>query len=261
MNDSIALRGISWDAKSSYLRGPAQAPPLIRERLWSPAYNAYTESGAKIEQRDLIDLGDLEPADYFDIETWTEEHLRQYDSLLTLGGDHSITYPIMRAISKKYPGLTILQIDAHADLYDEYEGDRYSHACPFARIMEEGLVSRLVQIGVRTLTPHQRAQGQRYGVETIEMLQDYTAAIATLEAPIYVTLDMDGFDPAFAPGVSHQECGGLFPRQVLDILYALSGKIVSADIVEYNPVTDHSGITAALAAKMAKEIVPLMKGW
>ena len=89
--------------------------------------------------------------------------------MLTLGGDHAITYPILRAYGPHYPDLTILHIDAHPDLYDELEGDRLSHACPFARIMEAGLARRLVQVGVRTLNPHQRQQAERFGVKIFEM--------------------------------------------------------------------------------------------
>ena len=89
--------------------------------------------------------------------------------IAALGGDHSITYPVLRAYAGKYQQLSVLHLDAHPDLYDELGGNRYSHACPFARIMEEHLVGRLVQVGIRTLTPHQREQAERFGVEGIEM--------------------------------------------------------------------------------------------
>jgi arginase family enzyme len=90
-------------------------------------------------------------------------------NVLSLGGDHSITYSILRSFGKRFDDLTILHLDAHLDMYEEFEGNRYSHACPFARIMEEGLAKRLVQVGIRTLTPHQRAQIRRYEVEVYEM--------------------------------------------------------------------------------------------
>src|ERR1017187_4286495 len=88
---------------------------------------------------------------------------------LSLGGDHSITYPIVKAFARRYPELTIFHFDAHPDLYDEFEGNRLSHACPFARIMEAGLAKRLVQMGIRTINRHQREQAQRFGVEVVEI--------------------------------------------------------------------------------------------
>ncbi len=148
-----------------------------------------------------------------------------------------------------------MHIDAHTDLYHEYEGDPHSHACPFARIMEEKLATRLVQVGIRTLNPHQREQAEKFGVEVFEMKNFEREQLPQLEGSVYISLDMDGFDPAFAPGVSHHEPGGLTSRQVIDMIQNLKGEIVGADIVEFNPTRDVQGITAALAAKMMKEII------
>ena len=136
------LVGIPYDASSSFLRGAAAAPPLIRAAMTSPAGNSFTESGADLTG--LADAGDLAlgedaAAARAAIQAGIAAMLENGFRPISLGGDHSITYPIMRAIAKRHRGVTILHIDAHADLYDEYEGDRYSHACPFARIMEEDL--------------------------------------------------------------------------------------------------------------------------
>ena len=95
--------------------------------------------------------------------------LEQGKRPVSLGGDHSITYPIVKAFARRYPELTIFHFDAHPDLYDEFEGNRLSHACPFARIMEAGLAKRLVQVGIRTINGHQREQAKRFGVEVVEM--------------------------------------------------------------------------------------------
>jgi agmatinase len=173
---------------------------------------------------------------------------------IALGGDHSVTYPIMRAMAKKHPGLTILHIDAHGDLYDDFEGDRYSHACPFARIMEETLAARLVQVGIRTLSPHQREQISRFGVDTIEMQAYAGGARPAVDGPLYLSVDIDGIDPAFAPGVSHKEPGGLSVRDVLAMIHSLRGPIVGADVVEFNPSQDLGGLTAAVAAKIVREV-------
>lgn len=179
---------------------------------------------------------------------------------LALGGDHSVTYPLIRAMSRSYPALTILHLDAHPDLYDEFEGDRFSHACPFARIMEEGLASRLVQVGIRTLNPQQRRQAQRYGVELIDMRSWEAGVRPRVEGSVYLSVDLDVLDPAFAPGVSHREPGGLSVRDVLSILQQLSGTLVGADVVEYNPRQDIGGVTSVVAAKVVKEIAGRMLG-
>jgi arginase len=251
------LIGIPFDASSSFLRGAAAAPPLIREALRSPAGNSYTERGADLSQ--LADAGDLavaeEPATArMQIERGIAGVIANGFAAISLGGDHAITYPIMRAIAKHHRAVTILHIDAHADLYDEFEGDRFSHACPFARIMEEGLCERLVQVGIRTLTPHQREQVTRFGVETIEMQHFAGGARPSITGPVYLTIDLDGIDPAFAPGVSHREPGGLSVRDVLMMIHAVQGPIVGADIVEFNPSQDLGGVTASVAAKITREI-------
>jgi arginase family enzyme len=125
--------------------------------------------------------------------------------------------------------------------------------------MEEGLCERLVQVGIRTLTPHQRNQVKRFGVETIEMQHFAGGARPAIAGPVYVTIDIDGIDPAFAPGVSHREPGGLSVRDVITMMHALAGPIVGADIVEFNPSQDlgdaHGvGVTASVAAKITREI-------
>jgi agmatinase len=177
---------------------------------------------------------------------------------LSLGGDHSITYPIVKAFAQRYPDLTIFHFDAHPDLYDEFEGNRLSHACPFARIMEAGLAERLVQIGVRTLNSHQREQAQRFGAEIIEMRALPALYRLNANGPIYVTFDMDVLDPGFAPGVSHREPGGMSVREAISHIHNIQGQIVGADLVEYNPVRDVSGLTATVAAKILKELLGKM---
>ena len=254
----IALQGICFDEKSSYQKGARLAPPLIRQALHSGSGNLFAENGADIGAAPIEDKGDYTIQEYFDIEGITRKNLEAGHKVLTLGGDHSITFPIVKAFHHFYPRLDILHIDAHADLYDHYEGDPYSHACPFARIMEGGLALRLVQIGIRTLNPHQAAQAKRFSVEIHEMKDLDLNRLPRFEHPLYLSLDMDGFDPAFAPGVSHHEPGGLSTREVIRIIQGLEGEVVGADIVEYNPERDFQGMTAFLAAKMMKEILAKM---
>jgi arginase family enzyme len=123
--------------------------------------------------------------------------------------------------------------------------------------MEGGLVQRLVQVGIRTPNPHQREQARRFGVEVLEM-KDWRGELPALEGPLYLSLDLDVLDPAFAPGVSHHEPGGLSVREVLRILQGLEVPLVGADIVELNPLRDVAGVTAKVAAKLYKELVAQM---
>src|SRR5688500_11457950 len=255
------LIGVPYDGSSSFLRGAAAAPPLIRAAITSPAGNNFTERGADLST--LADAGDLRlnsdaAAARGEIQAGMDAILDSRHRPIALGGDHSITYPIMRAVATYHRGVSILHVDAHADLYDEFEGDRYSHACPFARIMEEQLCGRLVQVGIRTLTPHQREQVKRFGVDTIEMQHFAAGARPAVPGPVYVSIDLDGLDPAFAPGVSHRESGGLSVRDVLAMIHALKGPIVGADVVEFNPAHDVGGLTASAAAKIVREIAGAM---
>lgn len=257
--------GVPWDGGSSYLRGPGRAPARIREQLRSPAGNLCAESG-----RDLADeprfhlLGDLRldpaAAAMARIEAGAAAVLERGARLLCLGGDHSLTAPLVRACARHHAGLQLLQVDAHPDLYDEFAGDRDSHACPMARIMEEGLVGRLVQLGIRTMTPHQRAQAERFGTRVVEMRSRPLGRPWEIElgGPLYVSIDLDGLDPAFAPGVSHPEPGGLGIRELIAVVQGLAGPLVAADIVELNPLRDTQGLTAAVAAKLVKELADKM---
>ena len=258
MSHKIIIQGIQYDDKSSYQKGPRLAPPLIREILHCGSSNLYSENGILIESPIIEDCGDYDISSYFDIESITRQHLNQSSKILTLGGDHSITYPIIKAVQALHGTIDILHIDAHSDLYDNYEGDKYSHACPFARIMEDGLASRLVQVGIRTLNPEQAEQAKKYDVEIHQMKDLDLSNIQQFENPLYISLDMDGFDPAYAPGVSHHEPGGLSSRQVIQLIQNINTEVIGADIVEYNPNRDFQNMTAFLAAKMMKELLGKM---
>jgi agmatinase len=258
----IAIAGIPWDENSSFLRGPGEAPPLIRAALFSEASGLRSESGIDFPPDLFLDAGDVPAltgrAMLAAIEEFIAALLDRNLRPLSLGGDHAVTYPIIKAFSRKYRDLTILQFDAHADLYDTFEGNRYSHACPFARIMEEGLAKRLVQVGVRTLNGHEQEQASRFGVEIIEMKDWAQDRVPVFDGPVYISFDLDALDPAHAPGVSHQEPGGFTTRQVIDTLIALEADVIGADIVEFNPRQDVGHLTENVAAKLAKEIVAKM---
>ena len=256
---SVALLGIPYDGASSFLRGPADAPGVIRTALLSDATNGWSESGIDVRGGGALrDAGDVEFDQDADVRARTESAvlsiLGSGDRPLCMGGDHSVTYPVLRAVRRQYPRLSVLHLDAHSDLYDAFEGDRYSHACPFARIMEEGLAGRLVQAGIRTMNPHQQAQADRFGVEVITMDGWDRALAISFDTPVYVSVDMDVLDPAFAPGVSHREPGGCSVRDVLRLLRHTPGEFVGGDVVEFNPAQDPSGATAWVAAKIVREL-------
>ena len=262
----VAVVGVPSDENSTFMRGAALAPSRIREALHSDATNLCAENGLDLgaESR-WQDLGDLElaggTASLEQVEMAIGRLLKRDVYVVALGGDHAITYPILKAYGARYQNLTILHFDAHPDLYDEYEGNRHSHACPFARIMEEDLVARLVQVGIRTMNPHQRAQAERFGVQVIDMRQWQAGLRPEFDGPLYVSLDMDVLDPAFAPGTSHHEPGGLSTREVLGLIQGLNVPLVGADIVEFNPRRDPVGVTAMAAAKFLKEIAACMLEW
>ncbi|KAK6119385.1 hypothetical protein DH2020_046873 [Rehmannia glutinosa] len=191
---SSSLLGVPLGHNSSFLQGPAFAPPRIREAIWCGSTNSTTEEG----------------------------------TIAAIGarGDHSISFPVVRAVSEKLGGpVDILHLDAHPDIYHEFEGNKYSHASSFARIMEGGYARRLLQ---------KLGEGVK---------------------GVYISVDLDCLDPAFAPGVSHIEPGGLSFRDVLNILHNLKGDVVAADVVEFNPQRDTvDGMTAMVAAKLVREL-------
>jgi agmatinase len=262
MPRTVRLIGLPTDVNSSFLRGPAKAPPRIRALLHSDNGNSATESGAEIGREIVLeDYGDVPldegPQDDDRIEEAVAQALADDCVPLLLGGDHSVTFPILRAIAARHGPVEILHVDAHPDLYDRFGNNPRSHASPFARIMESGLAKRLVQVGIRTLNAHQREQAARFGVEIIEMRAFAPDAVPRFAGPLYVSIDLDGIDPAHAPGVSHHEPGGLTVRQVLDVLARIDARVVGADIVEYNPDRDLHDMTAAVAVKLLKELAGL----
>jgi len=260
---SISLLGIPHDENSSFMTGAAEAPPLVRRELHCDAYSLWSETGFDLGVAGrLVDHGDIQFAGAGDpwaaIEREVGRAMASGDPLICIGGDHAITHPIMRAVRRRHARLTILHIDAHCDIYHAYQGNPRSHASPFARIMEEGLADRLIQVGIRTSNDHHRDQIKRFGVEVIEAGRCGDKLRLDLTMPVYVSMDLDGLDPAYAPGVSHREPGGLSPRQVIDLLHTIDQPIVAADIVEYNPRCDVSNLTALVATKLLKEIAGMM---
>jgi agmatinase len=258
----VALIGAPYDARSSFLRGAAGAPSAIRVAMWSPAGNSTSEDGVELDAV-IDDAGDLQleeatEAAFPMIEAEVARWIDRGNAPLLLGGDHSISFPALKAVARRWPDLEIVHFDAHPDLYAELDGDPFSHACPFARVMEAGLAKALTQVGIRTMNAHQRAQADRFGARVIEAREVGERLHLASPRPVYVSIDLDVLDPAFAPGVSHWEPGGLSTRQVLAAIQGLGARVIGGDVVEYNPARDPSGMTAHVAAKLARELAAKM---
>ncbi len=258
----ISILGIPYDADSSFLQGASHGPAVIRNAFRCPSTNTATEDEIELDGHpEISDAGDLELGSGQNARDHIEAAIRNLvvdgHKVLSLGGDHSITYPILRGYSSKFGKINVLQFDAHPDLYDEFDGHRYSHACPFARAFEDNIVAQLLQVGIRTMNAHQRTQADKFGVEIITA-RDFVETKIEISEPVYITLDLDVFDPAFAPGVSHYEPGGLSIRDVLNVIQHIDAPIIGADIVELNPTRDFQNITAMAAAKLMKELLAAM---
>jgi agmatinase len=255
----IAILGVPFDEKSSYLRGAAGGPAAIRAVSTGKCYCGWTELGVNLEEDTvMVDVGDVDTSGDMDksfalTEKAVAAILDKGAVPIVLGGDHSITYPVLKAFARRFKPLDVLHFDAHPDLYDDLYGDRLSHACPFARILEDGLAASVVQVGVRAVTAAHRAKALKHGVRMIEMKDIRDPLHLRFANPVYISFDMDALDPAFAPGVSHHEPGGLSTRQAVQVIQALKGSIVGLDVVELNPARDPAAITAAAAFKIVKE--------
>ncbi|MGC4034809.1 MAG: agmatinase [Chitinophagaceae bacterium] len=261
----IRLTGIPFDNNSSFLKGPALAPPRIRLMDTEGSANSFAENGMEIKEGvTYIDEGDIHFADtnpenaFNIIKQKIKSLLTNDDKIISLGGDHSVSYPVIDAFAEKYNKLNILHLDAHGDLYENFDNNPYSHASPFARIVETGKINSLTQVGIRTLTTHQREQASKYNVRIVEMKDLNYSFLNTLQSPLYISLDIDVLDPAFAPGISHHEPGGMSTRELIRIIQQINVPVVGADIVEYNPVRDVNNVTAMVAYKLMKELIAKM---
>ena len=260
---TVGILGIPYDKDSSFLTGCRRGPDKIRAAFNCHSSHQVSENGIDLEDHPRItDLGNLDLPEAVDprdsIEAGIQRSLQQHAAILSLGGDHSITFPILKSYADHFGPINVLQFDAHPDLYDSLDGNRFSHACPFARSHECGLIQRHIQVGIRTMTPHQQSQAKRFGIETHLMNDSQTIPRIEFDGPVYLTLDLDVLDPAFAPGISHYEPGGMSVRDILTLIQRLDTGLIGADIVELNPDRDFQEMTAKVAAKFMKEILANM---
>lgn len=252
------ILGFEWDASSSHARGPALGPSVVKRLLTSEASSGFStdlvDMRAAIEDFHIPALPENDAAARDAIKETAGQCLAAGFAPLSIGGDHSISFPILKAVRARHGAVNLLHIDAHPDLHDQYDGDRFSHACPFARAQEDGLIARHVAVGIRCSDPHQRDQAKKYGVTILRADEVDEIPAEIFAGPLYMTIDLDGLDPAFAPGVSHPEPGGLSTLDVLSMIRRIKGPLVGADVVELNPERDYQMTTARVVVRLIKEL-------
>lgn len=275
----VAIVGIPYDGATSYRSGTRFGPRAIREQsllLWG--YNNALEV-APFEVLRVVDFGDIDvvPVDILATHQAIEREVKPLVAaalqVVTLGGDHSISLPLLRVHAAKYGPLAVVHFDAHPDTWDtEFGGHKYSHGTPFRRAIEEGLIdtAAYLQVGIRgpTAGPQDYVDARRLGARLITFDEALERGVAAVVAEIfskvgsrttYVTLDIDAVDPAFAPGTGTPEVGGFTSYQMLQLVRGLAGlNIVAADVVEVSPPFDHGQITSILAANLVFELLSVM---
>jgi agmatinase len=275
----VAILGVPYDSSTSYRAGARFGPRAIREQsllLWG--YN-NAQRVAPFRTLKVVDLGDVDvvppdiAATHQQIELAAGRAIEAGSRLVTLGGDHSISLPLLRAHARRHGPMAVVHFDAHPDTWDsEYPGQRYSHGTPFKRALEEGLMdpSAYVQIGIRGPTngPEDYEDALTLGARMVTLdefrrrdLADVTKEIRAVVGtkPVYVTLDIDVVDPAFAPGTGTPEVGGLSSYEILQLVRGLRGlNTIGFDLVEVSPPYDHAGITSILAANLVFEFLSLL---
>ncbi|MFK7942066.1 MAG: agmatinase [Paracoccaceae bacterium] len=273
----IGLVGVPFDIGLNYRSGPREAPGAVRHasRLIRMAHPSTGVEPYKL--CNIADVGDA-PVNPMKLDASIDmiqdffAHLKALDIRpVTIGGDHTIPTPILRALAKDGP-VGLLQIDSHADVMDEMCGTKVNHATFMRRAHEEGLIdpSRTVQLGLRgsRFVPEDIQYGHDAGF-TILTMDDYEDAgrattIDTIRStigtgPMYITIDIDGLDPSYCPGTAVPEIGGIIPRDVQKILQGLMGfDVIGADICEVAPCYDPTGITSVTAANLMFELTCLI---
>lgn len=278
-NVDVVVAGVPYDGSVSYRSGTRFGPRSIREQsllLWG--YN-NSQKVAPFSQLKIIDMGDVDvvppniEATHRQIEAMADRVVSSRAKLIAIGGDHSISLPLLRSHAKRHGPVAVIHFDAHPDTWDsEYPGHRYSHGTPFKRAIEEGLIDTqaYVQLGIRgpTAGPKDYEDALQLGARMItldefrrrsidDVLSEIHASISNRLT--YVTLDIDVVDPAFAPGTGTPEVGGLTSYEILQLVRGLFGlRLVGFDLVEVSPPYDHSGITSILGANLVFEFLSLL---
>jgi agmatinase/guanidinopropionase len=276
----VAVVGIPFDSGTSYRSGTRFGPRKLREvsaLLWG--YNPVLEVGP-LDRLDLVDYGDVAvvPVDIEANNTAIEREilaiLAAGASVIALGGDHSISLPLLRAHAAHHGPLAVVHFDSHPDTWDREFGDAFpfSHGTPFRRALEEGLIDpeAYIQVGIRgpVSGPEDYADARRLGAEIVTIGEAFEIGIPAVidrvrskvgARPVYFSLDIDSADPAYAPGTGTPEVGGFTSYQLLQLVRGLAGlDLVGFDLVEVNPLFDHGEITAILGANLVFEYLSVL---
>jgi guanidinobutyrase len=276
----VGFVGVPFDIGTSNRAGARFGPRQIRtESCLIRPYNMATRA-APFDSLQVADLGDI-AINTFNLQKSVVIIEQAYDEILaakckplTLGGDHTISLPILRALHKKHGPVGIVHIDAHADINDHMFGERIAHGTPFRRAIEEGLIepTRMVQIGLRAsgYEADDFDWPRSQGVRVVQAEECWYKSLAPLmgevreqlgEGPVYLTFDIDGLDPAYAPGTGTPEIGGLTVHQGLEIVRGCHGlDLVGGDLVEVAPAYDTSGNTSLVAANLLFEMLCVFPG-
>lgn len=274
----VAVVGIPFDTGVTYRPGARFGPSHIRQasRLLRP-YNPELKVSPFANQQ-VVDAGDM-AANPFDITTAVREIDEQATELMeagarlvTLGGDHTIAYPLLRAHHRRYGPVALVHFDAHLDTWDTYFSEPVTHGTPFRRAAEEGLFvpGHSAHVGIRgsLYAPEDLVDDAGLGFTIVHCAEFETRGVGDVVAqlrdaigdrPLYVSIDVDVMDPAHAPATGTPEAGGLTSRELLGILRGFDGlNLVGADIVEVSPAYDHAEITGVAAANVAYELISLL---
>ncbi len=276
----VCFIGVPFDIGTSNRSGARMGPRQIRaESALIRPYNMATRA-APFDSLQVADVGDV-AINTFHIEKSMGIIERAYDAIvearcrpLTLGGDHTIVLPILRALAKVHGPLGVVHVDAHADVNDTMFGEKIAHGTPFRRLVEEGLVDgrRVVQIGLRGTgyTAEDFDWPRAQGFRVVQVEECWNRSLAPLmkqvreqmgKGPVYVSFDIDGLDPAFAPGTGTPEIAGLTTFQGVEIIRGTRGlDVVGGDLVEVSPPYDPSGNTALVAANLLFEMLCVLPG-
>ncbi|WP_300017205.1 agmatinase [uncultured Roseobacter sp.] len=277
----VAFLGIPIDIGTSWRSGTRFGPKEVRaQSAMIRPYHMGT-GAAPFDSLQVADIGDLaintfSLADSLKIIQESYEAILNYDAMpMAIGGDHSMTLPILRAMHKRHGPVALVHVDAHADVNDEMFGERETHGTVFKRAYEEGLIlpEKTYQIGLRgtgyTAADFTKAQG--WGFQQFPAQELWHRSLSTLggevrrdigpEQPTYVSFDIDSLDPAFAPGTGTPEIGGLTAAQAMELIRALKGlNIVGCDLVEVSPPYDTTGNTALTGANILFELLCVLPG-
>lgn len=264
-NSRYVLCGVPFDGTSCFRKGSRTAPEAMRAASYN--FEAYS-SLFDIDLRDIgiHDAGDLRVADNIDetlpmISVYADKYVKDGKLPVMLGGEHSLTFPFVNACKKKYPDLGFVVLDAHMDLRQEYEGEKNSHACISRHIIED-VTRKYVSIGVRSGAREEYEYVRENGIKVfsaddvvasgiekiISEIRDY------IRGHVYLSIDMDAIDPAYAPALGTPEPYGITPRDVRAVISCLAPDIVGFDLVEIAPEYD-SGNTALLGAKFVRDFI------